>query len=61
MVAESGAGGGDVGDPGGVGQLEPGDLRQRRGTRGRPQVADVLRAEPQPTTQEGLTPVTITL
>ena len=60
-VTEPGAHRGDVGDPGGVGQLEFGDRGQRRGTRFRPQVADVVGAEAQPGAQEGLTPVTITL
>jgi hypothetical protein len=52
---------GDVADPGGVGQLEFGDRGQRLGTRVRPQIADVVRAEAQTIAQEGLTPVTITL
>ena len=63
-ITEPGARRGDVGDPGSVGQLEFGDGGQRRGTRFRPQVADVLGAEAQPAktaAQEGLTPVIITL
>jgi hypothetical protein len=37
---------GDIGDQGGVGQFEFGDRLQRRGTRVRPQIADVVRAKP---------------
>ena len=55
---------GDIGDPGGVGQLEFSDRSQRRGTRFRPQVPDVGRAEfetSEAAAQDGLTPVIITL
>ena len=44
-VAESGAHRGDIGNPGGVRQLEFRDRCKRRGTRFRPQVTDVVRAE----------------
>jgi hypothetical protein len=60
-LAEPGARRGDVGDSGGVGQREFGDRRERPSARIRPQIADVVGAEAQPATQDGLTPVTITL
>jgi hypothetical protein len=60
-ITEPGAHRGDIGDPGGVGQFEFGDRRERRGTRFRPQVTNVGRAEAQPRAQNGLTPVIITL
>ena len=66
-VAESDARCGDIDNPGGVRQLEFGDLRQRRGTRFRLQVTDVVRAEAQAAAasevaaQDGLIPVIITL
>jgi len=63
-VAESGTRRGDIRHPGGVGQLEFSDRRQRHSTLWRPQVSDVVRAEGEAsgdTAQEGLTPVTITL
>ena len=63
-IAESGAHRGDIGNPGGVRELEFGDLCKRRGTRFRPQVTDVVGSEAQALkglVQEGLTPVTITL
>ncbi|MGB9302929.1 MAG: hypothetical protein WCB92_04385 [Mycobacterium sp.] len=63
-MPESGPRRGGVGDPGGVGQLELGDRAQRRGTRVRAQVSDVVGAELQAdgaATQDGLTPVIITL
>ena len=60
-IAEPGARRGDIGDPGGVRQLEFADDGERRGTRFRPQVTDVGGAEAQPRAQEGLTPVIITL
>jgi hypothetical protein len=63
-VAESGAHRGDIGNPGGVRELEFGDRCQRRGTRFRLQVTDVVRAEAQAakaTVQDGLIPVIITL
>ena len=63
-VTEAGTHRGGVGNPGGVGQLEFGDLGKRLCARFRPQVADVVRAESQAsevTAQDGLTPVSITL
>jgi hypothetical protein len=60
-VAESGTHGGDVGNPGAVRQLEVSDGGKRRGTRFRPQVIDVVGAEAQADTQDGLAPVIITL
>jgi hypothetical protein len=60
-IGESGTHGGDVGNPGAVRQLEVSDGGKRRGTRFRPQVTDVVGAEAQADTQEGLTPVIITL
>jgi len=60
-IAEPGTRGGDIGNPGAVGQLEVSDGGKRRGTRFRPQVTDVVGAEAQADTQEGLTPVIITL
>jgi len=63
-IAESGAHRGDIGNPGGVRELEFGDRCQRRGTRFRLQVTDVVRAEAQAakaTVQDGLIPVIITL
>ena len=60
-VAEPGTHSGDIGNPGAVRQLEVSDGGKRRGTRFRPQVTDVVGAEAQADTQEGLTPVIITL
>jgi hypothetical protein len=60
-VAEPGTHSGDIGNPGAVRELEVSDGGKRRGTRFRPQVTDVVGAEAQADTQEGLTPVIITL
>jgi hypothetical protein len=60
-VAEPGTHSGDIGNPGAVRQFEVSDGGKRRGTRFRPQVTDVVGAEAQADTQEGLTPVIITL
>ena len=59
--AESSPRRGDIGNAGGVGQLEFGDRRKRRATGFRPQITDVVSGEAQTAAQEGLTPVTITL
>jgi hypothetical protein len=64
LASESGPRRGDIGNAGGVGQLELGDRRKRRATRFRPQITDVVSGEAQTSdglAQEGLTPVTITL
>ncbi|GFG85872.1 hypothetical protein MALGJ_25480 [Mycolicibacter algericus] len=60
-VAEPGPQRGRVGDAGGVGQREPGDLGQVGVAGRRAEVTDVVGFEAEAGTQDGLTPVTITL